>query len=653
MADATQLYQFGFDVNDYIRDQYAAQYTEDDLLAHYKPHENPSPDNLNPADVYMRVKDNPRLKEEFMFLYAFNEDTKSCGMYKEIRRKGEETNVTDFRMGKDNKLRLAIKNLGGTKLNFTIEDGRTIVFAPDHQLTADQVKELARFFYMHGIGDDCLQDFRLPENVDNINVAPDPEHPENTTFTKMFDQALKDVNQEYGTDDLQQANEAPAPAPNKPMTLSYRRAEDKIKARMGIMGFKEDLVKMRRCADGSMIISAYTTEDDLADDSKTKNGKVAHKKAFAIKFNIVNGVPEVAAYMPPGKGIEPKHAQCMLEALKSQGCTHYRIPGGAVDMSGAGMDAFWKASAKTMMVPEVDPEHFFTLSPDNIDSMLKQLKEENKQDLAAETQWKENLVEQLHRQEDMEVYKKQNGKYPNDAQLAQFVAQNGHVPASNSKLQDKIKQLEGDIRYSKFTDFTNGTFNRTINKNVQGMFRDTDGKNHNTGKKWDTVDCLAAARAYADLINDYANPNLGYDRLLPDNEAKLMEIFERSRLNYKKSVAIEIQENIANGLRDNEAVTKVAENCRRSVDVSISDVQVSYSDFKVWDKLPYRSGTYNELDYFQPRYKEDGSVEIYSVGNKKGQPVADPTRYREPIGIRQRDMLMQQRMQQHMQSRRA
>ena len=54
MADATQLYQFGFDVNDYIRDQYAAQYTEDDLLAHYKPHENPSPDNLNPADVYMR-----------------------------------------------------------------------------------------------------------------------------------------------------------------------------------------------------------------------------------------------------------------------------------------------------------------------------------------------------------------------------------------------------------------------------------------------------------------------------------------------------------------------------------------------------------------------------------------------------------------------
>ena len=78
MADATQLYQFGFDVNDYIRDQYAAQYTEDDLLAHYKPHENPSPDNLNPADVYMRVKDDPRLKEEFMFLYAFNEDTKSC-----------------------------------------------------------------------------------------------------------------------------------------------------------------------------------------------------------------------------------------------------------------------------------------------------------------------------------------------------------------------------------------------------------------------------------------------------------------------------------------------------------------------------------------------------------------------------------------------
>lgn len=147
------------------------------------------------------------------------------------------------------------------------------------------------------------------------------------------------------------------------------------------------------------------------------------------------------------------------------------------------------------------------------------------------------------------------------------------------------------------------------------------------------------------MINDYANPNLGYDRLLPDNEAKLMEIFERSRLNYKKSVAIEIQENIANGLRDNEAVTKVAENCRRSVEVSISDVQVNYSDFKVWDKLPYRSGTYNELDYFQPRYKEDGSVEIYSVGNKKGQPVADPTRYREPIGIRQRDMLMQQRMQ--------
>lgn len=240
-------------------------------------------------------------------------------MYKEIRRKGEETNVTDFRMGKDNKLRLAIKNLGGTKLNFTIEDGRTIVFAPDHQLTADQVKELARFFYMHGIGDDCLQDFRLPENVDNINVAPDPEHPENTTFTKMFDQALKDVNQEYGTDDLQQANEVPTPAPNKPMTLSYRRAEDKIKARMGIMGFKEDLVKMRRCADGSMIISAYTTEDDLTDDSKTKTARFCAKKPLPSSLTLLTVFLKLPLTCPPEKTLNPNTRSVCWKRLSLRG----------------------------------------------------------------------------------------------------------------------------------------------------------------------------------------------------------------------------------------------------------------------------------------------------------------------------------------------
>lgn len=164
---------------------------------------------------------------------------------------------------------------------------------------------MARFFYMHGIGDDCLQDFRLPENVDNINVAPDPEHPENTTFTKMFDQALKDVNQEYGTDDLQQTSEVPAPAPNKPMTLSYRRAEDKIKARMGIMGFKEDLVKMRRCADGSMIISAYTTEDDLTDDSKTKTARFCTKRPLPSSLTSLTVFPKLPLICLPEKALSP------------------------------------------------------------------------------------------------------------------------------------------------------------------------------------------------------------------------------------------------------------------------------------------------------------------------------------------------------------
>ena len=382
-----------------------------------------------------------------------------------------------------------------------------------------------------------------------------------------------------------------------------------------------------------MVICAYNNEIDLKHDSETKGGDVKRTKAFAVKFNIIDGVPVVRPYMPAGKPMEAKHAQCMLAALKSQGCTHFHLPdGGATAYSGAGMGAIWAACGKTLMVPIVNPPKI-EFSADNINDMLKTVNDEGKQDQKKLDQWKADLIEQLHDQEDMAAYMKAHNTEtkPSYEELDAWVAQNGHAPARNSKIGDIIAKLEGDLKYTKLQDFTNGLFKQHVFQQSKNL--DENGREKPDGEKWDAVQYMAAAYAYSEMLQHYEqNKSPDLSALLPDRPEELIKFFDQ-RANdpeVKKKIAREIQENIANGMREADALRNVREGAKTQIEFAITNIQTKYADFKPYDRFPYNLGTYRQDKYFEAKIDENGRPVT-----DRGKPVYDPEKPKPLSGSRQ------------------
>ena len=639
-SSVNDLFSLGFKKPEAVAGVYAENYDEAWLL---EKHRGDKIETLyNRADADQR--------KDILFLAAFDEESRQSGTYPQTAT----ANLSSIEEGKDGRFRLIMKNLGGTGLNFTVENnGRSIVFAKDQQFTAAQVKELSRFFYMHGIGAQGLEDFVLPEKISEVDVY-NPATGEKEKFSTIFSRELSGVSREYANagPELVSAdgrNETPdvSAAENNSfgagstsrsgdqpkLKLSYKEAKGAIVARMNMMNFTSSLITTRRCADGSMVICAYNNEIDLKHDSETKGGDVKRTKAFAVKFNIIDGVPVVRPYMPAGKPMEAKHIRCMLAALKSQGCTHFYLPDGSATVYGsAGMGAAWTACGKTLMVPIVNPPHI-ELSAEDVNGMLKAINDEGKQDQKKFDQWKADLIEQLHDQEDMAAYMKAHNTKtkPSYEELDAWVAQNGHAPARNSKTGDIIAKLEGDLKYTKLQDFTNGLFKQHVFQQSKNL--DENGREKPDGEKWDAVQYMAAAYAYSEMLQHYEqNKSPDLSALLPDRPEELIKFFDQ-RANdpeIKKKIAREIQENIANGMREADALRNVREGAKTQIEFAITNIQTKYADFKPYDRFPYNLGTYRQDKYFEAKIDENGRPVT-----DRGKPVYDPEKPKPLSGSRQ------------------
>ena len=639
-SSVNDLFSLGFKKPEAVAGVYAENYDEAWLL---EKHRGDKIETLyNRADADQR--------KDILFLAAFDEESRQSGAYPQTAT----ANLSSIEEGKDGRFRLIMKNLGGTGLNFTVENnGRSIVFAKDQQFTAAQVKELSRFFYMHGIGAQGLEDFVLPEKISEVDVYNQATG-EKEKFSMVFSRELSGVSREYANagpelvsaDGRNETPDASAAENNSfgagstsrsgdqpKLKLSYKEAKGAIVARMNMMNFTSSLITTRRCADGSMVICAYNNESDLKHDSETKGGDVKRTKAFAVKFNIIDGVPVVRPYMPAGKPMEAKHVRCMLAALKSQGCTHFYLPDGSATVYGsAGMGAAWTACGKTLMVPIVNPPHI-ELSAEDVNGMLKAINDEGKQDQKKFDQWKADLIEQLHDQEDMAAYMKAHNTKtkPSYEELDAWVAQNGHAPARNSKTGDIIAKLEGDLKYTKLQDFTNGLFKQHVFQQSKNL--DENGREKPDGEKWDAVQYMAAAYAYSEMLQHYEqNKSPDLSALLPDRPEELIKFFDQ-RANdpeVKKKIAREIQENIANGMREADALRNVREGAKTQIEFAITNIQTKYADFKPYDRFPYNLGTYRQDKYFEAKIDENGRPVT-----DRGKPVYDPEKPKPLSGSRQ------------------
>ena len=200
-------------------------------------------------------------------------------------------------------------------------------------------------------------------------------------------------------------------------------------------------------------------------------------------------MPVVSYYLPQGKVLEGGHARVMLEALKSQGCTHAYLPG-AMITAGKGQGALWEAVAKSLVCPMALPDGN-ELKPQNIVDIMETLKKENDPDRQDILGFKRNLLEQLEIQEEHKRKKDPNYKM-------------------NSHMNVQIELLKGAIYYE--------TFNASSLPNLQKFIADRSQITAGD-KQWNKITVLAANQAIADITQNYGIIREKYgDRDLTDQQ---------------------------------------------------------------------------------------------------------------------------------------
>lgn len=448
-------------------------------------------------------------KLNYQFLFALSDKIKNKFEF------GEGANQTVMTAKPDGKLYLKVKNFRGSGMDFAIDDNQTLVLSDGQTLSPKQAEDLGRFFNESGLGD--WQDIKFGPNSDKIKVKDETgkEEPFPTAFKRGMgwseeDEKTPQISDEDFKQFLKDNNLISEPPPDdidgiidtaKGMNLSMSAMASKVKARMKIMGFMDNrLLHTRRMADGSIVICAYTTETDARHDSESKNGDVNRKKAFAVKIKIKNGVPTCSWYLPQGKMLEASHVQCMLEALKTQGCQYYKMPN-AIMTGGKGQGAFWEATAKTLMVPvlktEANPDGA-DLSPDNVHDLMEAFKKESYKHGPVEVlKFKEKFLYQL---EQMEAYRRKVYEKKNP----------GMNYEPNVGMTNEIAGLQGALMYDRLKVGPLPALEAFIKENADGV--DAKGRSLGT-KRWDAVDVLVAYQAMSVMLQ-------------PDNYKMIKERYE-------------------------------------------------------------------------------------------------------------------------------
>lgn len=650
MADMKLL---GFEMSDELKQAYVETYTDE---AFKEAHPEGSPLRL----VYDNAE--PEKQDYIKFLHAFDEETKATGFYDNDGAK----NISEIKEGPDHNVRLIMKNLGGTGLNFTIENGKSIVFAPDSELTTAQTKELAKFFHVHGIGTKGVEDFRFP---DDVNIKADEQNPNPKNLKDTFADGLAEAQGEdqFSTEENFQewvnntlANDPNATVPAKfssKMSTSMSKMADDCRAKIAIsLNMRGKLVKSRRAADGSIIISCYINENDERHDGENNKGDIKRTKACAFKINIKHGIPEISCYIPDGKALETNHVKVMLDTLKAQGAQYFTMPNALVT-SGKSQGAFWEAAGKTLMVPlckTANQPEGSNIEGDHVKSILDSIDKETKGGKHTKTdvlKWKAMMLDELNEQE---AYREAKANDPIrkefDAKLASnpnllsqytaefmalkaegktggmgitdyarstYVANKPGSYKTNSGLQDQIDAMSSSIKYENFQNKYLGTLTDFIRDGVNGGSRD------DRTAPWDFIEVNAASRALSKLCEDYGNPEYKH---LSENDGKndelqkavlLKELKKRMEIE-KEIVAKEIHKSIGESTNNNirtEVVKSTNTQTQETVKSDLAKIQEKYGadiKFQVFRAAVTSLSENVENKYFDEsgRYKNPSTPRI-------------------------------------------
>ncbi len=567
----------------------------------------------------------PELKDKFSTLFGMYEHIERS---KDYQRDGDK-NQLNFAIKKGNDgshlALLTMKNFGGLGLNFTIENGRSILFDDNKPLTQAQVAEFARFFKDQGFH---ISDFKGLEDVkvvddhdankeigsfeelylaqanadlDNMSSAElsklAEQQPNNPNVQEALQQKLAHDEANGGDDTGRVAYATPETSGpftdyintyfnGKTPNFTMRGFKNAVYARAGIMRVEKRCITTRRLADGSLAICFYGSENDLRKDgTMDKEGVVRHTKKCMFVASP-GKPPTVGLYIPQGAKMETGYAKALIGALKKQGYPYINIPG-ASEIGSDVFEAFLKACGDQLAIPtgaDLDAIHFQT--------MLKAATADDseKADIKDILLWKMALVERMNEQ---------------------LVRSN-----NNSKIKDLRDQVEGDIRLQQFSTDYLPMFKKYFEKETQEKFEKYGGR------AWNELDSAAAKQSLARVIDavrtgEYVNAKgetvkLDFDYLCKDpakvakNEAVLKELFEQGIKEAYPRVVKEFDNILhkgtaASGTTDEDATNNDDDSDNRSLDDSIKA-----SDIKsALQKVEGNASTY--LDDAIKRAKATGS----------------------------------------------
>lgn len=646
MMANTNEFAFDFYLPSDVKAQNARDFGEENMRAEYKPHTNPAVDGYNPTDIYDKLVAEGKDAEaqKVLELFAIKQRTGMVYPGTDKQPLGAEKNYVGIELNAQQKPLMVIKNLGGTGLNFNIEDGQAVVFPKDAKLTPEQVKELAHFFYIQGIPTEGLENFMFPENEDlqvidqDFNVSSFKESFE-TELTEVFQrgraqqEALNGGNHWEGGTTSKEENVWGTP---------FQMAQ-KVKARMSIAA--EDSAQIH-CVrrDGGYYVYVYKDQKAADGDGviDPKTGHRAETKTCGIFCTIENGVPKALIYTPSGK-IDKNTTRYALEALKAVGCTHVKAPG-AMDFGGAGMGTFWENCGKTLICPRVEPPKF-TLDTGNVDELIAAIDKEKKNSEAKRNAFKKVVAKELRRQANIQAYQKKynTSKIPSSSELAAFCRD---VPLSERKspdndFEDKIAELEGVERFTNFKDFTNDPkdgIRGYFNQEIRGIKLDDKGNithDENT-EKGDAVDYIAAIYAYGEFISIFRE-NDSMSKYLPNNRAGLLAEYTKLIDKYKPKAAKAIQNKIDKNAHnrnydDTKAVSSSISEAQGFVNDEIANTQRTYEHFKVYTNYECGTPDYEWTKYFQGKLNDRGKT-VADIDKYKGPGISHSNggNYRTPV----------------------
>lgn len=130
--------------------------------------------------IFDAVKGDERQLNNFSFLVNL-QDNISQGEYSSDGKK----NIIAMKMRQSNtgqpQVMLEVRNLGGTGLDFALQDGRSILFAKDQELTENQISELSVFFEENGMEVDDFSCFK------NLKITKEQGEKSEKSFQDIFE----------------------------------------------------------------------------------------------------------------------------------------------------------------------------------------------------------------------------------------------------------------------------------------------------------------------------------------------------------------------------------------------------------------------------------------------------------------------------------